>query len=203
MKSSSLITGSLRLSSSRWQRNTAYKNSNVLEGDLISGSLQWRYRCHNSPTSSWSRRLFCNKKLFNSWLPPTINMTTTSMDMTTTTMTTTLSTTHLLMWVGGRGWSQVAAQARRNQESPAAPVLQIIFHFQSSPLPWVCGCWPTCGKAPRPRKGKMSCFVAEVCGGDEPAVVGVKYLRHILNISFDQKYHSSHKKTIHLIHWLI
>merc|ERR1711874_188717 len=29
-----------------------------------------------------------------------------------------------------------------------------------------------CGKAPRPRKGKMSCFVAEVCGGDEPAVVG-------------------------------
>lgn len=32
-----------------------------------------------------------------------------------------------------------------------------------------------CGKAPRPRKGKMSCFVAEVCGGDEPAVVGVKY----------------------------
>ena len=40
----------------------------------------------------------------------------------------------------------------------------------------------------------MSCFVAEVCGGDEPAVVGVKYLRHILNISFDQKYHSNHKK---------
>ena len=62
MKSSSLITGSLRLSSSRWQRNTTYKNSNVLEGDLISGSLQWRYRCHNSPTSSWRRRLFCNKK---------------------------------------------------------------------------------------------------------------------------------------------
>ena len=72
MKSSSLITGSLRLSSSRWQRNTAYKNSNVLQGDLISGSLQWRYRCHNSPTSSWRRRLFCNKKkLINSWLPPT------------------------------------------------------------------------------------------------------------------------------------
>ena len=62
MKSSSLITGSLRLSLSRWQRSTAYKNSNVLEGDLISGSLQWRYRCHNSPTSSWRRRLFCNKK---------------------------------------------------------------------------------------------------------------------------------------------
>ena len=127
----------------------------------------------------------------------TTNMTTTSMDMTTTTMTTTLSTTHLLMWVGGRGWSQEAARAKRNQESPVAQVLQIIFHFQSSrssPPPWLYGCWPTCGKAPRPRKGKMSCFVAEVCGGDEPAVVGVKYLRHILNISFDQKYHSSHKK---------
>ena len=41
------------------------------------------------------------------------------------------------------------------------------------------GVWPTWGNAPSPRKGKMSCLVADACGGDEPAVVGVKYLQKI------------------------
>ena len=40
MKSSSLITGSLRLSSSRWQRNTAYKNSNRGWPDLWVSSVK-------------------------------------------------------------------------------------------------------------------------------------------------------------------